>query len=91
MFTIYFNIYYHIYLSYFKLLQVLSHPSHPILVSVLRFKVRLDFSNLKAWFRGAQASEVLGLAEQGLKFCHGALKLDPKDCSLTAASATVCS
>ncbi|CAL1141219.1 unnamed protein product [Cladocopium goreaui] len=44
-----------------------------------RHAVRLDGSNLKAWFRGAQASEVLGLAEQGLKFCHGALKLDPKE------------
>lgn len=43
-----------------------------------RSAVRLDDSNLKAFFRGAQASEALGLAEQGLKFCQGALKIDPK-------------
>ena len=42
-------------------------------------EVRLDASNLKAWFRGAQASELLGLAEQGLYFCRGALQLDPKE------------
>ena len=42
-------------------------------------EVRLDSSNLKAWFRGAQASELLGLAEQGLYFCRGALQLDPKE------------
>lgn len=44
-------------------------------------QVRLDASNLKAWFRGAQASELLGLAEQGLYFCRGALQLDPKELS----------
>ncbi|CAK9067880.1 unnamed protein product [Durusdinium trenchii] len=44
-----------------------------------RHAVRLDPSNLKAWFRGAQASEAMGLAEQGLKFCQGALKIDPKE------------
>ncbi|CAJ1364955.1 unnamed protein product, partial [Effrenium voratum] len=41
--------------------------------------VRLDPGNLKAWFRGAQAAEALGLPEQGLKFCEGALKLQPKE------------
>mmetsp|Transcript_41655 Transcript_41655/g.93273 ORF Transcript_41655/g.93273 Transcript_41655/m.93273 type:complete len:393 (+) Transcript_41655:62-1240(+) len=44
-----------------------------------RCAVRLDPQNLKAWFRGAQASEALGLAEQGLTFCRGALRVEPKE------------
>lgn len=44
-----------------------------------RRAVRLDPGNLKAWFRGARASEALGLTEQGLKFCKGALEIDPKE------------
>ena len=48
------------------------------MVDDCRSAVRLDDSNLKAFFRGAQASEALGLAEQGLQFCAGALKIDPK-------------
>mmetsp|Transcript_48905 Transcript_48905/g.79372 ORF Transcript_48905/g.79372 Transcript_48905/m.79372 type:complete len:317 (-) Transcript_48905:303-1253(-) len=44
-----------------------------------RKAARLDASNLKAWYRGARGSEALGLAHQGLKFCDGALRIDPKE------------
>ena len=53
--------------------------NQPLTAFFNRPEVRLDASNLKAWFRGAQASELLGLAEQGLYFCRGALQLDPKE------------
>ena len=52
---------------------------HLKVVDDCRSAVRLDPQNLKAWFRGAQASEALGLAEQGLTFCRGALRIEPKE------------
>ena len=49
---------------------------HLKVVDDCRAAVRLDPKNLKAWSRGARASEALGLAEQGLAFCRGALRLE---------------
>lgn len=40
---------------------------------------KLDPKNMKAFYRGAKASETLGLTEQALKFCKGALGLKPED------------
>merc|ERR1719282_1686603 len=44
-----------------------------------RRAIELDPKNTKAWYRGAKASEALGLTEQGLKFCKGALEASPDD------------
>mmetsp|Transcript_38267 Transcript_38267/g.101213 ORF Transcript_38267/g.101213 Transcript_38267/m.101213 type:complete len:385 (-) Transcript_38267:98-1252(-) len=44
-----------------------------------RRAIELDPKNTKAWFRGAKASEALGITEQGLKFCEGALETSPDD------------
>ena len=49
---------------------------HLKVVDDCRAAVRLDAKNLKAWSRGAKASEALGLAEQGLAFCRGALRIE---------------
>lgn len=42
-----------------------------------REAVKLDKSNAKAHFRGAKASEAMGLTAQALDFCRDALKLLP--------------
>lgn len=52
---------------------------HTKCIDDCRRATRLDASNLKAHFRGARASEALGLTDQGLKFCEGALRLDPQE------------
>eukprot|EP00927_Polykrikos_kofoidii_P074607 TRINITY_DN70624_c0_g1_i1.p1 TRINITY_DN70624_c0_g1~~TRINITY_DN70624_c0_g1_i1.p1 ORF type:complete len:391 (+),score=74.37 TRINITY_DN70624_c0_g1_i1:122-1294(+) len=44
-----------------------------------RAAVRLDPTNMKALFRGAKASEGLGLTSQALLFCAEALKISPKE------------
>lgn len=44
-----------------------------------RRAIELDSKNTKAWFRGATASEALGLTGQALKFCMGALESSPDD------------
>jgi len=62
-----------------RALVSLKLGEHVKVVYDCRRAVRLDSGNLKAWFRGARASEALGLAAQGLKFCEGALKLDPNE------------
>lgn len=44
-----------------------------------RKAVKLDPTNVKAFYRGAKSSEALGLTSQALKFCKGALELKPDD------------
>jgi len=44
-----------------------------------RKAIELDPKNTKAFYRGATASESLGLTEQALKFCQGALESTPED------------
>ncbi|CAK0859174.1 unnamed protein product, partial [Prorocentrum cordatum] len=38
-----------------------------------------DPANIKARFRGAKASEALGLTSQAIRFCDGALALSPAE------------
>lgn len=47
-----------------------------------RRAVKLDPKNTKAYYRGAKASEALGLLEQALKFATRALELKPDDAEL---------
>lgn len=44
-----------------------------------RRAVKLDPKNTKAYYRGAKASEAMGLTQQAITFCHGALELKPDD------------
>jgi len=44
-----------------------------------RKAIELDPSNLKAYFRGAKASEALGLTGQALRFCAAALRQRPEE------------
>mmetsp|Transcript_172654 Transcript_172654/g.548303 ORF Transcript_172654/g.548303 Transcript_172654/m.548303 type:complete len:255 (+) Transcript_172654:150-914(+) len=48
-----------------------------------RRAVKLDPKNTKAFYRGATSSEALGLTEQAVKFCRGALESKPGDAELT--------
>mmetsp|Transcript_19887 Transcript_19887/g.42489 ORF Transcript_19887/g.42489 Transcript_19887/m.42489 type:complete len:389 (-) Transcript_19887:189-1355(-) len=47
-----------------------------------RRAIKLDPKNMKAYYRGAKSSEALGLTEQALKFCKGALQLKADDAEL---------
>eukprot|EP00928_Gymnodinium_smaydae_P072731 TRINITY_DN56034_c0_g1_i1.p1 TRINITY_DN56034_c0_g1~~TRINITY_DN56034_c0_g1_i1.p1 ORF type:complete len:404 (+),score=80.80 TRINITY_DN56034_c0_g1_i1:66-1277(+) len=47
-----------------------------------RQAVKLDATNLKAWFRGAKSCEALGLTSKALEFCEEAKKLSPKEAEI---------
>jgi len=52
---------------------------HDKAVDDCRRAIKLDPTNVKAYFRAARSSELLTLTKQALSFCESALKLVPDD------------